>query len=142
MNEETAVGIHWSFWIVGSVGLIFNSFGCLNFISQMNAEMVASMPDVYRAIVESRPAWGTAAFATAVFGGALGCILLLLRQSIAVYVFVVSLVAAVVAQLPFLGMTDFPVEAWLGWLSQLAVGAFLIWYSKQSNARGWFNRDR
>ena len=137
MNEETAVGIHWSFWVVGSVGLIFNLFGCMNYISQMNAEMVASMPDVYRAIVESRPAWGTAAFATAVFGGALGCLLLLLRKSVAVYVFVVSLVGAVVAQLPFLGMAGFPVEAWFGWLSQLAVGAFLIWYSKRSKGRGW-----
>lgn len=142
MHEETGIRVHWSFWVVGSVGLIFNLFGCMNYISQMNAEMVASMPDVYRAIVESRPAWGSVAFATAVFGGALGCILLLLRRSIAVYVLVVSLVGAVVAQLPFLGMADFPVEAWLGWLSQLAVGAFLIWYSKRSEGRGWFNQDR
>ena len=137
MNEETAVGIHWSFWVVGSVGLVFNLFGCMNYISQMNAEMVASMPEAYRAIVESRPAWGTAAFAVAVFGGALGCILLLFRKSLAVYVFVASLVGAVVAQLPFLGMAEFPVEAWLGWLSQLAVGGFLIWYSKRSEGRGW-----
>ena len=137
MNEETVIGIHWSFWAIGALGLIFNLFGCMNYVSQMNAEMVASMPDVYRAIVESRPAWGTAAFATAVFGGALGCLLLLLRKSVAVYVFVVSLVGAVVAQLPFLGMAGFPVEAWFGWLSQLAVGAFLIWYSKRSKGRGW-----
>ena len=137
MNEETAVGIHWSFWVVGSVGLVFNLFGCMNYISQMNAEMVASMPEAYRAIVESRPAWGTAAFAVAVFGGALGCILLLFRKSLAVYVFVASLVGAVVAQLPFLGMAEFPVEAWLGWLSQLAVGGFLIWYSRRSEGRGW-----
>ena len=137
MNEETVIGIHWSFWAIGALGLIFNLFGCMNYVSQMNAEMVASMPDVYRAIVESRPAWGTAAFAVAVFGGALGCLLLLLRKSVAVHVFVVSLMGAVVAQLPFIGMAGFPVEAWLGWLSQLAVGAFLIWYSKRSKGRGW-----
>ncbi len=137
MNEKTVVGAHWSFWIFGAVGLIFNLAGCMNYVTQMNAEMVASMPDVYRAIVESRPAWGTAAFAVAVFGGALGCILLLLRKSAAVYVFVASLVGVAIAQIPFLGMADFPVEAWFGWLSQLAVGAFLIWYSKWSKGKGW-----
>ena len=137
MNEESVIGIHWSFWAIGAAGLIFNFLGCMNFVSQMNAEMAASMPDVYRTIIDSRPAWGTAAFAVAVFGGALGCLLLLLRKSVAVHVFVVSLIGAVVAQLPFIGMAGFPVEAWLGWLSQLAVGAFLIWYSKRSKGRGW-----
>ena len=137
MNEKTAVGVHWSFWVISAVGLIFNLMGCLNFISQMNAENVASMPDVYRAIVENRPAWGTAAFAITVFGGSLGCLLLLLKRSVAVYVFSVALVAAVVAQIPFLGMADFPVAALIGWLSQVVVGAFLIWYSKRAAGKGW-----
>ena len=137
MNEKTVVGVHWSFWVIGAVGLIFNLLGCINFISQMNAENVASLPDVYRALVESRPAWGTVAFAVAVFGGSLACILLLLRKSVAFYVFVLALVGAVVAQLPFLGMADFPSEAWVGWLSQLVVVVFLIGYSKRAESKGW-----
>lgn len=139
MNQEKAIGVHWSFWAIGTVGLVFNLVGCANFILQMDAETVASMPDVYRAIVEARPAWGTAAFAVAVFGGALGCLLLLLRKSVAVYVFIASLLAAVVSQLPLLGMTGFPVEAWIGWLSQLVVGALLIWYAKWSLDRNWLS---
>jgi len=134
MNDKTVGGVHWSFWGIGAVGLIFNLMGCINFISQMNADMVASMPGVYRAIVESRPAWATGAFAIAVFGGALGCLLLLLRKSVAVYVFIASLVGAVLAQIPFLGI---PFEALIGGLSQLVVGAFLIWYSKQAESKGW-----
>jgi uncharacterized membrane protein len=134
MNDKTVGGVHWSFWGIGAVGLIFNLMGCINFISQMNADMVASMPEVYRAIVESRPAWATGAFAIAVFGGALGCLLLLLRKSVAVYVFIASLVGAVLAQIPFLGI---PFEALIGGLSQLVVGAFLIWYSKQAESKGW-----
>jgi len=137
MNDERVGSVHWSFWVIGAVGLIFNLVGCMNYISQMNSEMVASMPDAFRAIVESRPAWGTGAFAIAVFGGALACLLVLLRKSVAVYVFIASLVGAVVAQIPFLGMADFPVEAWIGWLSQLVVGAFLIWYSTWAKHRGW-----
>ena len=137
MNDKIVSGAHWSFWVIGAVGLVFNLMGCMNFISQMNSEMVASMPDAYRAIVEIRPAWGTGAFAIAVFGGALGCLLLLLRRSVSLYVFVASLVGVIAAQIPFLGMTDFPVQAWIGWLSQLIVGAFLIWYSKWAMGKGW-----
>jgi hypothetical protein len=136
---KTVVSVHWSFWVIGAAGLAFGLIGCLNYISQMNADNVASMPAVYRAIVESRPAWGTGAFAITVFGGSLGCLLLLLRKSVSVYVFIVALFGAVVAQVPFLGMADFPTAAWIGWLSQLAVGAFLIWYSKHAASKGWIS---
>lgn len=137
MSEKTVVSIHWSFWVIGVVGLIFNLLGCINFLSQMNAETVASMPEIYRTIAESRPAWGTAAFALAVFGGLLGSLLLLLRKSVALYVFVASVVGAIAAQIPFAGMADFPVEAWVGWLSQVAVGVFLVWYSRLAKSKEW-----
>jgi hypothetical protein len=137
MSEKTVVSAHWSFWLIGAVGLLFNIMGCLNFASQMSAENVAAMPEAYRAMVESRPAWGTGAFAIAVFGGSFGCLLLLLRRSVAVYVLIVALGAAVFAQVPFLGMADFPTAAWIGWLSQLVVGAFLIGYSKYAASKGW-----
>jgi len=139
MNDKIVSGVHWSFWVIGVVGLIFNLMGCINFFSQMNAEMVASMPEAYRAIVETRPAWATGAFAIAVFGGVLGGLLLLLRKSAAYYVFIASLIGAVAAQIPFLGMADFPVEALTGGLMQLVVGAFLIWYSKWAERKGWIS---
>lgn len=139
MSEATKVGVHWSFWVIGAVGLVFNLMGCLNYVSQMNAESVSAMPEAYRAIVESRPAWGTAAFAIAVFGGSLGCVLLLFRRSAAIYVLIVALVAAVLAQLPFLTMADLPGGAWIGWLSQVAVGAFLTWYSMLSRRKSWIS---
>ena len=139
MNQKTAFDVHWSFWVIGAAGLIFNLMGCMNYISQMNVEMVASMPEAYRAMIDSRPAWGTGAFAIAVFGGALGCLLLLLRKLVAVYVFFASLVGAVVAQIPFLGMAEFPIAAWIGWLSQFVVGAFLVWYSRLATSKGWIS---
>jgi hypothetical protein len=139
MNDKVARRVHWSFWPIVVVGLVFNLMGCANFLSQMSADMVASMPEAYRAIVETRPAWATVAFAIAVFGGALGGSLLLLRKSIAYYVLIASLIGAAGAQLPLLGMADFPVEAMLGGLSQLVVGAFLVWYAKWAERRGWVN---
>ncbi len=139
MNDKSVSRVHWSFWVIGAVGLIFNLMGCINFFSQMNVDMVASMPEAYRALVESRTSWATGAFAIAVFGGALGGLLLLLRKSAAYYVFIASLLGAVAAQIPFLGMVDFPVEALIGGLMQLVVGAFLIWYSKWAERKGWIS---
>jgi hypothetical protein len=138
MNKNVHA-VHRSFWVVGAVALIWNALGCINFFSQMNAGTVAAMPESYRMIVEDRPAWATVAFAIAVFGGALGGLLLLLRKSAAYYVFIASLLGAVAAQVPFLGMADFPVEALIGGLMQLVVGAFLIWYSRQIQRKGWIS---
>lgn len=139
MHDESDVGVHWSFWLIGAVGLVFSLLGCVNFISQMNAGNVASMPDAYRAMVEARPAWGTAAFAVAVFGAAFGCLLFLLRKSAALYLFILALAAAVAAQVPYIGMAGVPLGAWIGWLSQLVVVAFLAWYSKQAERQGWIS---
>lgn len=139
MIEKTASGVHWSFWAIGVAALIWNVLGCMNFFSQMNAEAVAGMPESYRAIVESRPAWATGAFAIAVFGGTLGGLLLLFRKSAAYHVFVASLLGALGAQIPFFGMPDFPIEALIGGLTQLMVTAFLIWYSKWAGSQGWIN---
>ncbi|MDH3621370.1 MAG: hypothetical protein OER91_10780 [Gammaproteobacteria bacterium] len=143
MNDNTTIGVHWSFWVIGAVGLIFNLMGCMNYIGQMNAEVVASMPDFYQTMIENRPAWGTAAFAIAVFGGALGCLLLLLRKRLAVYILVASLLGAVAAQIPYIGMADLPREAWFGWLSQVVIGSGLVWYSiraRGADAIGHFDK--
>jgi hypothetical protein len=52
-------------------------------------------------------------------------------------VLVVSLVGAVAAQIPLVGMAGFPVEALIGGLSQVVTGAFLIWYSKRVERMDW-----
>ncbi|MFP6836693.1 MAG: hypothetical protein VB948_11395 [Pseudomonadales bacterium] len=58
----------------------------------------------------------------AVFGGALGCILLLLRKPVALYVFIASLIGALVTMIHGLGMTGSnagPGEFLIGNLVQL-----------------------
>jgi len=140
MNDKNVGGVHWSFWAIGAVTLIYNVAGVINFFTQMNADTVAAMPELYRAIIEGRPAWATGAFAVAVFGGALGCLLLLLRKSAAYYVFIASLLGAIVTMIHTLGMTGSnfsPAGAVTGNLVQLVVTVFLIWYSKQAKSKGW-----
>ncbi len=143
MNDEKVAGVHWSFWAIGAVALIWNVMGVMNFIVQMNADMVAKMPETHRAIIEVRPAWGTGAFAIAVFGGALGCILLLLRKSASHYLFIASLLGVIVAMTPHLDMIgstiNDPFEIVMMILMPLVVAAFLVWYSKQTQSKGWIS---
>ncbi len=138
MNNKTVNGIHWSFWVIGVVTLVFNLMGVINYFAQMDADSLASFPEQYRPIIESRPAWATAGFAIAVFGGSIGCLLLLLRKSAAFYVLIASLLGVIVTMMHIFGVAGFSsFEIWIGVLMQLVVTAFLIWYSKLAERKGW-----
>ena len=139
MNDKNDVAVHWSFWAIGAVGLVWNALGAINFLAQMNPDMLAAYLESERAIIEGRPAWATVAFAIAVFGGALGCVLLLLRKSVAYYFFIASLLGVIVAMVHALGTDiDFGLGEILGIiLMPLGVAAFLIWYSKHAKSRAW-----
>ena len=144
MNDETVGGVHWSFWAIGAVALIWNVMGVINFFGQMNADVLTAMPKSHRAIVEGRPAWATGGFAIAVFGGALGCLLLLLRKSAAYYLFIASLLGVIVQLIHTLGIAsstiDFsPFDILMIILMPLVVAAFLIWYSKWAESKGWIS---
>ena len=74
--------IHWSFWVIGVVTLIWNAMGAANYVAQLDPVVVATFPESHRVLIEGRPAWATGAFAIAVFGGTIGCVLLLFKKSI------------------------------------------------------------
>ncbi len=144
MNKQTVSRVHWSFWIIGAVALIWNVMGVMNFFMQMNADAIAAMPETHRAIIESRPAWATGGFAVAVFGGALGCLLLLFRKSAAFYLFIASLLGVIVTMVHTLDVAvstiDFgPFEIFMMILSPVVVAALLIWYSKRAERKGWIS---
>ena len=139
MNDENARSVHWSFWVIGVVALLWNLMGVANFFMQMNPDMLAVYRESERAIIEGRPAWATAGFAVAVFGGALGCVLLLLKKSAAFYLFIVSLLGVIVTMVHTLGTgIDFNLGEILGIiLMPLVVAALLIWYSKRAESWDW-----
>jgi hypothetical protein len=76
----------------------------------------------------NRHAWATGGFAIAVFGGTLGCLLLLLRRSAAYNLFIALLLGVIVTMTHALGVgIDFGLGEILGIiLMPLAVAAFLI----------------
>ena len=141
MIDEHVARVHWSFWVIGAVALIWNVMGVINYFVQMNPDMLAAYRESERSLVEGRPAWATGGFAIAVFGGALGCLLLLLRKSVAHYLFIASLLGVIVTMIHALGVgIDFGLGEILGIiLMPLVVAAFLVWYSKHARRKGWIS---
>ena len=143
MNDQPAIRIHWSFWLIGVVSLIWNGLGCVNFVVQMNTEALAEFPEALQAIVIGRPVWATAGFAVAVSAGALGSVLLLLRNPAAFYVFIASLLGALLTMLHTSDVMtqspgDYGAMRVFGYIVlPLLVAAFLIWYAKNAETRGW-----
>jgi hypothetical protein len=141
MNEGANSSVHWSFWIIAGLTLAWNLMGVASYMTEVNSEAVARLPEAHRTLIEQRPAWATGAFAIAVFGGALGCVLLLLRKSLAVYFFVASLAGVVVQMTYNLFLAESAVEYGPGTVSMIIliplVAAFLIWYAKTAEKRGW-----
>lgn len=139
MNDKTVDKVHWSFWTIGAVALIWNLMGAINFFMQMNPELLAFYRESERALIEGRPVWATAGFALAVFGGVFGSALLLMKKSIAFHVFIASLLGVIVTMIHALGADiDFGLGEILGIiLMPLVVAAFLIWYTKRVESKGW-----
>lgn len=126
---------------MGVGSLIWHFMGCLNYIMQLNPESVATFPESHRAIIEGRPAWATAGFALAVFGGLLGSALMLMRKSAAIGLFIVALVGVLVQLVHSAGVagsTSFTTfEMVLMFVMPLAVAMLLVLYSRRARERGW-----
>jgi len=139
MNTHVGARVHWSFWAIAAIALLWNVLGCVNFIVQLNPDMASAYRASERAIIEGRPLWATAGFAVAVFGGAIGSLLLMLRRRSAFYWFIASLLGVIVTIVHTLGIDiEFGTGEILGIvLMPLAVAAMLAWYSKFAAGKGW-----
>ena len=142
-SEVTSSGPPRSFYIIGIVALIWNLIGVMAYVMQvtMSDAAMAELPAEQQAFIQNSPVWVTAAYAIAVNAGALGCVLLLVRQSWAFLVLVVSFAGIVIQNLYgyFMGgAVDVYGAAGVGLsVAVLAIGAFLIWYAKDATDKGW-----
>jgi hypothetical protein len=131
---------HWSFWLIGSVALLWNLAGSLNFPMQLQAGSLVSMHEPFHTIVANRPSWATAAFGLGVFGGTIGCVLLLLNQRAAIYVLAASFAGIILHLIPYLSPQNLPTELGLGdvvlvFVMPLLVAIFLVWYAYMQRFR-------
>ena len=131
------------FYIVAALALLWNLMGVMVFIAQVTTspDALAAMPENERTLYENFPLWALIAFAAAVFGGAAGCILLLLRKSLATTIFMVSLAGIVVQMIYNLfvsgAMDVYGPGAIAMPIMILIIGVVLIWFSKFATKSGW-----
>ena len=141
MNDKTTNIVHWSFWFISIVTLIWNVLGSVNFFVQMNPEMVASFRESEQAIIVNRPVWATVGFGVAVFAGALGSLLLIFKKKLSLYLFVPSLLGVIITMVHTLTSgISFGTGEIVGIIVMpLLVAVFLVWYSKYTNTKGWLS---
>ena len=86
------------FWFLSALALIWNALGVQQYLLQAynTEEFRAAYTAEQLVLIDNTPAWATAAFAIAVFGSVIACILLLLRKKLAKTVFLVALIAIIV----------------------------------------------
>lgn len=131
------------FWAVSAAMLLWNGLGAMAYVADatITADALNALPEAERALRASRPAWATAAFAVAVFGGVVGCLLLLVRSRWALPVLVLSLLGVAVQMThAFLIANSYEVYGPVGLITPALVlmfSLFLVWFARRARARGW-----
>ena len=133
------------FWVIAAAALLWNLIGVAAYVGDvtLSEDALSKLPKAQQSLRSDTPAWLTGVYAIAVFSGAVGSILLLLRKSLATPIFVISF-AAIVVQMGYVlfGMNAigalgasaaiFPVLV-------MVIGASLVWFSAQAKNKGWLN---
>lgn len=131
------------FWIVSGLALVWNLLGVMAYVMQvtMSPEALAALPDAERALYETTPAWATGAFAIAVWGGALGCLALLLRKAFAIPVLGLSLGAVLVQMFHSFFMSKsfevFGPGKMVMPIMVIVIAVLLVLFARKSKAQGW-----
>jgi signal transduction histidine kinase len=135
-----------SFWIIGGVFLLWNFFGLMIYYDQvtMSPEVLAdTFNAAQQAFLEDMPLWATSAYAIAVTAGVIASLLLLVRNALALPVFIVSLAGVIVQDLNSFVMND-GLAVWGSsalYLPTLVLVLCVveIWYSRSAKAKGWIS---
>lgn len=126
-----------SYWSIAALGLLWSLMGCLSYIAQNNADFVARLAEPQLSFITERPFWASAAFAVAVYAGAVGCILLLLRRVAAVQALGLSLMGAFVTLFYMVMALGMSVAVLQSAGTSVLVGCILFWISMAARVRGW-----
>ena len=143
MSENTLSPTPKWFSIVAILALVWNLFGVVAYIGRvtMGPEAFAALPEDQQAYLESTPAWATAAFAFAVWGGAIGALLLALKKAWAYPVLIVSLIGVLVQMVHSFFIANSMEVYGPGGVAMpimvLAVGFYLVWLARSAKSKGW-----
>ncbi len=131
------------FWLAGLLALGWNLLGVMAYIDRMRLTptALAALPEAQRVFLMHVPAWATAAFAIATFGGAAGSLLLLLRSRWAGTILALSLLGVCVQ----MGHAFFIAHAYdvfgPGGIAMpimiIVVAVLLVLFARHARRRGW-----
>ncbi len=133
------------FMPIAALALVWNLVGVIFFYMQVTTtdEMIAKLPEVEQAMYNELPIWYNIAFAFAVFGGALGCLMLLMKNKLACPLFYLSALGVIVQMFHSFVLSD----AWDVYgpggaimPAMIIIIAFaLVILVRKSRANGWIN---
>jgi hypothetical protein len=148
MTETNTLTIKtpWHLWVVGALSLLWSAVGGFDFFSTTTrgeayfreSGMSQAMIDYFNAM----PTWMYVPWTLGVWGAVLGSILLLLRNKLAVPVFALSLLGAVVSLIYQKVIAPPPppppalaAMAWMPFVI-VVIAVFLAWYAWAMRKRG------
>lgn len=132
------------FWVLGALFLLWNAFGCYLYVMDKlmsDAALLEYNKENGQVMLDARhayPIWATAAYAIAVWGGLVASLFYLMRKKLAVTLFIVSLIAAIICFIP--SFTNPIVKAGGGdsyWVMPVIVvflGLIEVWWSRKKVA--------
>lgn len=127
------------FWVLSIIALIWNGMGVNAYLQQAyNTESYRTMyTEEQLEIAANMPAWVTAAFAIAVFTGALAAIGLLLKKSWSVKLWYLSLLAVLI-QMGYILINGYASSIVMT-IMIIVFALFFVWFARKSEANGWLS---
>jgi len=130
---------------VAVLALVWNLLGCAAYLADVTVtpDDVARMTPAQQELYRTRPRWAVAATATAVWGGAAGCLGLALRKRWSLPLLVASLAGVIVQDAALFGLTRvastgspvvIPLQALV-----LGVSIGLVVLARTASRRGWLS---
>ena len=94
------------------IALLWNLIGCAAYLMDvtLTPEAVAAMSPDQQALYAARPAWAVAAYAIAVWGGALGCVGLIINTRWAKGALLASLLGLIAQDIALFGLSPVAIE--------------------------------
>jgi len=128
---------------VAILALLWNLLGCAAYLGDvmLTPDDIAKMSPDQQALYAARPAWAVAATAIAVWGGAAGCLGLVLRKRWALPLLLLSLAGVIVQDVALFVVSSAAAQAGtVAYVLQglvLAIAIGLVLLARRAIARGW-----
>ncbi len=131
------------FFVIAVLAAAWNGLGVVAFVAEMmqTPEQLAQLSEAQRTLYASKPAWVTAAFAIAVFGGLLGSLSLLAKKKLATPLFIASLLGLIGQNSYYFLIAKvqetMPTNSFIMPAIVFVIAIALLFFSRSSANKGW-----